>query len=373
MRRLASIVLVALSVTPATSGPAQEPIRVGAFLSMTGPEATFGVAAKQGIELAFAEHDKAGGVGGTPLALTVLDTAGKPAEARFAARKLIDDHQVVALLGELSSSATLQAATVAQAATIPLLTPSATNTKVTETGDMISRACFDDEFQGAAIAKLAYKTLKKKRVALLSDSSMPYSRTLAEAFRAEYKKLGGKLVADESYAIGDPDYKPQLDTIRDAKPDAIVIPGYYTEVAVIAKQARAAKLTVPLVGGDGWESPELLKLAGADIDNSYFVGHFAVDDPRPIVKTFVASYEKVYGQKPDALAALGYDAANLLVAAMKRSKSLQGADLAAAIASTKNFAGVTGTITFDKRRTVKSAVAMKIAKGKVAYSSTIAP
>ncbi|HVE65289.1 MAG TPA: ABC transporter substrate-binding protein, partial [Thermoanaerobaculia bacterium] len=273
-----------------------------------------------------------------------------------------------------SSSRSLAAAPICQANRVPMISPSSTNPRVTQVGDYIFRVCFIDPFQAEVGARIAWETLKLKKVAILSDVRNDYSVGLQTFFRQHYKQLGGEIVAEQSYSEGDSDFRAQLTQIKSANPEGIYVPGYYTEVATIARQARELGITVPLIGGDGWDSPRLWEIGGEALNGCYFSNHYSVDDPAPAVQKFVADYRKRYNQTPDALAALGYDAARILADAMTRAGSTDGAKVRDALVATKDFQGVTGQITINsERNAVKPAVVLKIENGKFVYVDTIKP
>jgi len=364
------------SATPGGTGGGGggDEILVGEYSSLTGGTATFGQSTHQGITLAFEEANAAGGVLGKKLKLLTEDDQSKPEEAATAATKLISQNRVVALLGEVASSRSLAAAPIAQANKIPMITPSSTNPKVTEVGDYIFRVCFMDRFQSQVMARFAANTLKVKRVAILYDLKNDYSVGLRQFFTEAFTGLGGTIVADQSYSEGDADFKAQLTQIKSAKPEAIYVPGYYGEAGTVARQARELGITVPLMGGDGWDSQKLFEIGGSAIEGSYLSNHYSVDDPQPAIQKFVNDYNAKFGAKPDALAALAYDAAKILVDAMKRAGTTDGPKLRDAIGATKDYAGVTGKITLDaQRNAVKTAVVLKVGKGKFEYVETIAP
>ena len=353
---------------------AGDEISIGEYGSLTGTTATFGISTDNAIKMAFEEVNAAGGVTGKKLKLFVEDDQSKPEEAATAATKLVNQNHVVALLGEVSSSRSLAAAPIAQAAEIPMVSPSSTNPRVTQVGDYIFRVCFTDPFQGAVMAKFANDTLKLKRVAILVDVRNDYSVGLQTFFRQNFKQMGGEIVAEQSYSEGDSDFHAQLTQIKAANPEAIYVPGYYTEVGTIARQARELGIAAPLLGGDGWDSPKLWEIGGEALNGSYFSNHYSTDDPSPVVQKFVTEYKKKYGALPDALAALGYDAAKILVDAISRAGSTEGAKVRDALAATKDFQGVTGTITINKdRNAVKPAVILKVENGKFNLVETIKP
>jgi branched-chain amino acid transport system substrate-binding protein len=349
------------------------PIKVGHYASMTGSEATFGVSTDNGIRLAVKERNAAGGVKGRQIELITYDDQGKSQEVNTAVTRLIKQDNVKALLGEVASSRSIVGGQVAQREGVPMITPSSTNPKVTAIGDMISRVCFIDPFQGFVGASFAHDQLKFNTAATLYNRAQAYSAGLNEEFRKAFVKLGGQVLIEQAYGDGDNDFSAQLTAIREKNPQFIYIPGYYTEVVNIARQARKLGITCPLIGGDGWVSEEL-KNAGDALDGCYFSDHYSQEDKRPEVQEFLKKYQAEYSKTPDSMAALGYDAANLLFDSMARAPSLGGKDLAGVIASTKDFKGVTGTITLnDHRDAVKLAVIQKIQGGKFSYFATVEP
>lgn len=363
----------------ANSGPTNaggDTIRVGVYGDLTGATSSFGQSTKNGIQLAFDEINAAGGVNGKKLEMLFEDDQGTPEKAKTVIQKLISQDKVVAVLGEVASSNSLAAAPVAQEAKIPMITPSSTNPKVTEIGDYISRVCFIDPFQGSVMAKFAANTLGAKTAAILGDNSSDYSKGLTQFFEQEFTRLGGRVITKQTYAQRDQDFKAQLTQMRDQKPDVIYIPGYYGEVGIIAKQARELGMNQPLLGGDGWDSPELWKLGGAALNPAYISNHYSADNPAPEIQNFVKAYQAKFNVAPDSLAALAYDSAKVLADAIKRAGGTDSAKLKDAINATKGFAGVTGTITLDSNRNaVKSAVVLSLdpAASKFAFKETIYP
>ena len=351
-------------------------IKVGVYGDLTGQTSSFGQSTINGIRLAVDEINAAGGVNGKKITLISEDDQGRPEQAKTVMSKLVNQDKVQAVLGEVASSNSLAAAPVAQEAKIPMITPSSTNPKVTEVGDYISRVCFIDPFQGSVMAKFAANTLKAKTAAIIGDVQSDYSKGLTEFFTQEFTKLGGKVVAEQKYAQTDPDFKAQLTAIRNTNPDVIYIPGYYGQVAIIAKQARELGMNMPLLGGDGWDSPELWKLGGDALKNSYISNHYSAENPAPEIQNFVKAYQAKYNVVPDSLAALAYDAAKVLADAMKRAGGTDSAKLKEAINATKDFKGVTGSITLDgSRNAIKPAVVLELnpAESKFAFKETIYP
>jgi branched-chain amino acid transport system substrate-binding protein len=354
--------------------PSTGAIVIGHYGSMSGAQATFGQSTDNGIQLAVAERNAAGGVKGRKISVKTLDTAGKAQEAGAAVTRLITQDKVVALLGEVASKLSIAGGEVAQHYKVPMITPSSTNEAVTQIGPMISRVCFVDGFQGYVVAKFAREHLKAAKVAILYDQASDYSIGLAKTFRASFTGMGGAVPTEQTYKEGDSDHAAQLATIRDTNPDAIFLPGYYTDVANIARQARKLGITAPFLGGDGWDSAKLTELGGDAIEGSYYSNHYSHEDMRSEVQTFVQAYKAKYGTVPDGLAALGYDAARVLFDAMERSASLEGTALAEAIAGTVSFKGVTGLITMDQDRNArKQAVVLQIQKGTAKFVTGIDP
>jgi branched-chain amino acid transport system substrate-binding protein len=373
--RLAAPAAIAfLAITCA--GPAnQNEILIGEFTSFTGTTATFGQSTHNGIMLAFDQVNAAGGIGGKKIRVVSEDTQSRAEEAATAVTKLIHQNRVSALLGEASSSRSLAAAPIAQAQKVPMITPSSTNPKVTQAGDYVFRVCFIDSFQGAVMAKFAANTLKAKRVAILYDVRNDYAVGLRQYFISTFKGLGGQIAAEQSFSEGDSDFRAQLTQLKASNPEALFVPGYYTEAGTIARQARELGLPVPLLGSDGWDSPRLFEIGGKAIEGSYISNHYSTQDrSSPTIQKFVADYKARYGVIPDSPAALGFDAASILADALRRAGTSDGPKLRDAIAATVNFPGVTGRITIDKdRNAVKPAVVLKVVDGKYQYVETVSP
>ena len=354
--------------------PETQGIRVGFYGALTGPTATFALSGKNGARLAADEINRAGGVLGKRVELLVEDDRGEASEAASAVSKLIARDHVVALIGEFASSRTLAAAPIAQAEKVPMISPSSTNVEVTKKGDYIFRACFIDSYQGKVLASFARETLKAATAAVLVDAKSDYSVGLAEAFRRDFLAAGGRVLADMKYTEGDNDFSAQLTALKPLGVDVVVVPGYYTDAGLIARQATSLGLKAVLLGADGWDSPKLVEIGGAAMEGAYFSNHYSVDDPSPVVRAFVETYKRAYAAEPDSIAALSYDAARVLFDAMRRAGSTEGKRLRDALAETKDFAGVTGKITMDENRNpVKSAVVLKIENGRFRFAASIAP
>jgi branched-chain amino acid transport system substrate-binding protein len=349
-------------------------IVVGEFASLTGQTATFGEGVTQGSALAFEEINAAGGVLGRKIKTITEDDQSKIEDANAAVQKLISRDNVIALLGEVASSRSMAAAPTAQNAKVPMISPASTNEEVTKKGDYVFRICFIDPFQGEALANFAAKSLGAKRAAVLIDVKQDYSLGLGDAFKRTFIAAGGQIVQEQSYSSSDKEFRAQLTSVRSAQPDVIFIPGYYNEVSLIVRQARELGIKVPLLGGDGWDSPELTKGAEAEFENTYLSNHFASEDPDPIVQGFVQKYKQKYGKAPDAMAALGYDAARILADAIKRAGTTEGPKLRDAIAQTKDFMGVTGKITINAQRNAdKPLTILKVVNGQFKFHQRVDP
>ncbi len=350
-------------------------IIVGEYASLTGKEATFGTSSHEGTMLAVEELNAAGGVLGKKIKLITEDNQSKAGESATVVNKLISKDGAGAILGEVASSRSLEAAPICQSNSIPMISPSSTNPKVTETGSFIFRVCFIDPFQGTVMANFATNTLKAKKVAVFTDVKSDYSKGLAKFFKEGFVKAGGQIVSELDFNGGDKDFKGQLTTIKGAAPDAVFVPGYYTDAALICIQAKEIGLNVPLFGGDGWESEKLTEIGKDAVEGTYFSTHYASDVASDLSKKFVAAYKARFnGKLPDAMAALGYDSAMMLADGMKRAGSTDGAKVRDALAATKDLDAVTGKLTInEKRDAVKSAVILKVEGGKFKFVETVNP
>jgi branched-chain amino acid transport system substrate-binding protein len=350
-------------------------IVVGEYSSLTGSEATFGESTHNGIMLAMDEVNAGGGINGRKIRVLTEDDQSKAEEAANAVTKLISQNNVVAVLGEVASSNSLAAAPICQANKVPMITPSSTNPTVTEKGDYIFRMCFLDSYQGASMAQYIAKDLKMTRAAVLIDVKSDYSTGLAKFFEEAFLSHGGQIVARQSYAKGDNDFRSQLTTIKAANPQVIFVPGYYNDIGQIAIQARDLGMQMPLAGGDGWESPKLIEIGGKALEGCFYSNHYFAGDPAESVRGFVDKYKQRYGVTPDSLAALAYDAALVLTDAIKRAGTTDGPALRDAIAATKNFAGVTGVINLgaDRNPSGKKLVVVEIRDGQLALKASVDP
>ncbi|MCC7007526.1 MAG: ABC transporter substrate-binding protein [Acidobacteria bacterium] len=352
-------------------------IVVGLYASLTGDGASFGQSSREGAELAAAEINAAGGLlGGRRITLLVEDDQSKPEEASSAVTKLVTQDLAAAIIGEVASRRTLAAAPVAQRYQVPLITPASTNERVTAVGDYIFRVCFIDPFQGEVLAKFAFNDLKARKVAVLKDIQQDYSVGLADSIVKQFTALGGTVTEPVSYSSGDADFRAVLTKIRAERPDAVFATGYYSEAAIIVRQARELGMTMPILGGDGWVG-DPLKNGREALKNTYISNHYSGDNPDPIVQNFVKAYREKFGREPDSIAALAYDAVKVLADAIGRAKTTDGKALRDALAAT-DVAGVTGHLKMNARRDVdKPAVIQEVTyvngDVKFVYKTTISP
>ncbi|CAN5369810.1 ABC transporter substrate-binding protein [soil metagenome] len=355
-------------------------IKIGHVASKTGDTATFGVSADKGIRLALDEINAKGGVLGRKVEVITEDDRSLADEAKTACSKLITRDKVCAILGEIASSRSIAIAPVCEDAKIPMLSPGSTNPKVTQGYQYVFRNCFIDPFQGTAMAKFAMDAkpngLGLKKFAVLYPVNSDYGVGLKDFFIAAVKQRGGEIVAESAYTEkSDVDFKGQLTKIKAANPEAIFVSGYYTEAGLIANQARELGISVPLLGGDGWDSDQTIQIGKQAIEGCYFTNHYSPDEDRPEVKKFVADYKARFDNKvPDAMAILAYDAMKIMCDSITRAGSTDGKKIAEALANTKDFPGASGITTIDKDHNAKkSVVILKIENGKFNYAGTVKP
>lgn len=373
--------LLATGLVAGCGSSASKDIKIGVVYELTGNTASFGTAAANGAKLAFKEINANGGVLGKQIQIAVADNKGEPSESSNAMTKVISQDKVIAVTGFTTSSNGIAGSAVAEANKIPFVAAATTNPKVTldeNTGkvkDYTFRVCFIDPFQGTVGANFVLNSLKAKNAVVMIDNSSDYSKGLAKFFTEAFTKGGGKVAAEVAYLQKDQDFKTILTSIKASNPDVIYLPGYYEEVGKIIKQARELGITAPFVGGDGWDSPKLAEIGGNDaLNNTFFTNHYSVEDNSPKSKAFLDAFKKEYGQVPDAMAVLGYDAAYALVDAIKRANSTESAKIREALASTKEFQGVTGSLTLNATHdAIKSAVIIEMKDGKQVYKETVKP
>ncbi|HEX8523929.1 MAG TPA: ABC transporter substrate-binding protein [Tepidisphaeraceae bacterium] len=346
-------------------------ILIGEYGSMTGATATFGTSSHEGLLLALDEINGSGGVLGKQIRVISEDDQSKADEAVNAVQKLINRDRVVAVVGEVASKRSLAAGNVCEKYQIPMVSPASTNPDVTKGKKWVFRTCFTDDFQGTVNGEFAAKRGWKK-VAILTDVNNDYSKGLGKYFRQAYEKVG-QLVADESYREGDKDFKAQLTKIKAANPDAVFVPGYYTDIGLILRQARELGLTMPVFGGDGWDSPDTLAL-GPVADGCFYTDHYSPEDPSPQVQNFISAYQKKFNKVPDAMAILGYDAMRVVADAIKRAGKAEPAAIRDALEQTKDFPGASGSITIDQGHNARKPIkVLEIRGGKTKLTDSILP
>jgi branched-chain amino acid transport system substrate-binding protein len=394
---LLAVALIASLVAGGCGGGGKDELVIGEYGSLTGGDATFGQSTKLGVEVALAEleSEKQGRIGGLPVRVVVEDDQSQAQEAATAVQKLVNQDQAIAVLGEVASSRSLAGGPICQAAGVPMISPSSTNPKVTQVGDYIFRMCFLDDFQGRSVAQFATQNLGLKRIAVLKDVKSDYSMGLTEYFTAALRGMGGTVVAEQAYQAGDQDFSAQLTAIKARNPEAVYITGYYTEAGLIGRKARELGINVPLLGSDGWESEKLLEIGGESLNGSYYTNHWALDKPDPQLQGFLKTFrERNGGSDPDAIAGLAYDAAKVLFGCLEKlaaedpttfkalgsskagtpERKAATAKLRDLIAQTKDFPGVTGTITLDENRNAsKPLVVLEIKGGKKVFNTSINP
>lgn len=354
--------------------PAEQPLKIGLVAPITGSIATFGKSTRQGAALVFDRVNDQGGLLGRRIQVIVEDDAGKPEEAANVFTKLVNRDRVAAIVGSVATKCSFAGAPVCQRGGVPMITPASTNPKVTEIGDYIFRVCFVDPFQGEVIARFLVDNLGLKRVGIIYDLTNDYSAGLADYVEDNVEKLGGEVVSRQTFSEQDKSFKAQLTAMQARRPQAIFVSAYYTEAALVARQARQLGIAATLMGPDGWDSPMLVESGGDAVEGGYFSDHYSADSPNPRTQEFVAAYRERYGESPDALAALGYDAAGLLVDAIRRAGSAEGAAIRDVLAATTEYDGATGAISMDAERNArKPAVILQVKDGKFVLVETIAP
>jgi branched-chain amino acid transport system substrate-binding protein len=392
---LTAVALLAL-LAAGCAAVGNDELVIGEYGSLTGNDATFGLSTKAGVEVALDEltAKKEGKIGGLRVRVVVEDDRGMAEEAATVVQKLINQDRVLAVLGEVASSRSLAAGPICQQAGVPMISPSSTNPEVTKKGDFIFRMCFLDDFQGWVMAKFVAEDLKLKKVAVLKDVKNDYSVGLANYFTQAFQSMGGTVVLETSYSAGDADFRAALTSIKARRPEAVIVPGYYTEAGQIARQARELGLTVPLIGGDGWESEKLIEIGGEAMNGCFYSNHWALDAPDPKLQDFLKAYRDKFKGDPDAIGGLAYDAAQVLFTSLEQlaaadPQAFQGLGSSKAgteqrrvacrklrelIAATAQYPGVTGSITLDANRDAsKPAVVIEIKDGKKLFRTSIAP
>ncbi|MDR4925412.1 ABC transporter substrate-binding protein [Peribacillus sp. NPDC094092] len=354
-------------------------IKIGVNLELSGGVASYGQSIAEGLELATAEINKEG-IDGKKIKLIKVDNKSEASEATSGAIKLTSQDQVAAIVGAATSTNSIAQVQIAQDNKVPVISPSGTSPEITfskdKLNDYIFRTSFIDPFQGTVAANFATKEIKAKSAAIYIDSASDYSKGLAAAFKEQFEKNGGKIVAEEAYIAKDTDFRSTLTRLKSAKPDFIFLPGYYEEAGLIVKQARETGLDVPFMGGDGWDSPKLVEIAGAKaLNNTFITNHYSSGDPDEKIQNFVSAFKAKYKDKsPDAFNALGYDTGYFLADAIKRAGSADSEKIKEALEKTKDLELVTGTFTLDeKHNPIKSATILEFKEGKQVFNTKINP
>ncbi len=374
MKKIFTLLAISLFVFSCTKKVNENEILIGSYSSNTGATATFGVFQLRGTEMAIEEINAAGGINGKKIRHINYDNKSDADETLAVVNRLISQDKVVAILGEATSGRSKIGAQVAQQHKVPMLSSSATNPDVTKVGNFIFRACFIDPFQGMVMAKFMTENLKLKKAAILRDIKNDYSVGLSDIFADKLKAAGGEIITDISYQEGDIDFKAQLTAIKAKNVEAIFVPGYYNEVALIAKQAKELGMTMPLLGGDGWSSPKLFEIAKEAINGNYFSNHYTTESKDPKTVNFVKTFKAKFNEDADVMAALAYDAVYLMAEAIKNSKEVTSENIRVELSKIKNFHGVTGEMSMDENRNaVKSAVVVQVQGTEYKFITSVTP
>jgi len=382
MKRLLSILLLIVLTTTLIAGcggssNANE-IKIGINYELSGDVASYGKASVDGIELAIEEINAKGGIDGKLIKPIKYDNKSDKSQATTLATKLMTQDKVVAVLGPATSGAFKATIPEAIKNKVVVASGSATADDVTVDASGVKeyafRICFNDSYQGTAMANYALKNMNAKTAAVIMDNSSDYAKGLAENFTKTFEAGGGKVVATEAFVAGDTDFNAILTKIKGFEFDVIFIPGYYNEAGLIIKQARAQGINAPILGADGFGAPELVDLAGADaLRDVYFSAHFSSLDKDPSVMGFIESFKAKYGKEPDQFAALGYDLAMFVADGIKRAGSTDTVAIKDALAATKDFKGVTGSFSMDENHNpVKAVVVVEIQNGEYVSSERVA-
>ena len=379
------LAILSFLVPACAGGGGGDVIKVGGIAELTGDIPAVGASFKNAAEMAVAEINDAGGleVGGKKykIELIIEDNAGKADQSASAAQKLITQDNVVAIIGPNASRYAIPASEIAESSQVALISPWSTNPKTTldaktnEPKKYVFRACFIDPFQGRVVAKFAMENLGAKKAAVLYDVASDYNKGIAEFFKQTYEEIGGQVVAFETYTTNDKDFTAQLTKIKDTAPDVIFLPNYYSEVPLQIQQAHRLGITVPFLGSDSWGSSELVTLCGADCEGYYFSTHYAADNATPVAKKMIEDYKAKYGNTPDDVAALTYDAFGLLWQALQSAGKVDRQAVRDALAKIPNYEGVTGTMQFQEGSgdPIKSAVILQVKNGAFVFFANANP
>lgn len=368
---ISSLAVLGMGGAACSKKAADNEIVIGSFLSLTGSDSTFGLDTKKGIDLALEQANAAGGIKGKKIKVIYEDDKSTAAEATQKVQQLIDRDKAIAILGEVASSRTKAGGLVANAKKIPLVTPSSTAVEITKGREYVFRSCFTDAQQGDVAARFVREKLGKTKVGLFYAAQDTYSSGLAQTFRESFEKRGGKIVVSKGFQKGDTNYTTYLQELKAGNPEIIFAPVYYNEMVPIARQAKQIGLAgSTFVGGDGWDSAELLEGAAAELEGAYFTNHYAPDVPWEHSKAFMAAFSAKYKAAPNSLSAQGYDAARMLFDAISRASDLTPEAIRVALTQTKDFKGATGILTIDAERNAnKPIVVVKITGNAFKYST----
>ena len=375
------VLVLLIGLLSGCTNSASKDIKIGMVYELTGNTASYGTSAAAGAKLAFKEINANGGVLGKQIQIVTADNKGEPSESANAMTKVITQDKVVAITGFTVSSCGIAGSAVAEDNKIPFVAAATVNPRVTvdeKTGkvkEYTFRACFIDSFQGTVGANFALNTLKKSKSAIMVDNSSDYSKGLAQIFKDVFTKGGGQVVVEEAYLQKDQDFKSVLTKIKAQNPEIIYLPGYYDDVGKIIKQARELGITVPILGGDAWDSPRLVELGSPEaLNNTYFTNFYSTQDTNPASQAFLAAYKKEYNELPDSMAAMGYDAAYLLVDAIKRAGSVDSAKIREALAATQDFKSVSGSMNLSPTHdAIRGVVIIEMKDGQQVYKETVKP
>ncbi|KAB8031842.1 ABC transporter substrate-binding protein [Fluviispira multicolorata] len=344
--------------------------RVGIILPLTGSQAYYGKDAKKGIDIALEELQKSD----PSIKIYVEDSASSPAESAKAMNKLITSDKVIAVIGEMTSSSTIAAGSIAEKAKIPILTPSATNDTITDNKKYIFRTCFKDNFQGVVMGDFSYTNLSAKTAIILEDADSDYSKGLAENFKATFEEKGGKILKILKFSQKDTTFTSQLGDVRKMKPDVLFIPAFHQQVAVIIREAKDLQIKSKLVGTDGWDTPELRQIAKGAENGGYFSNHYSHESKNPTLQKFIKIYNEKYKTQPSAFSALGYDSMKMIYEAIKNANSPNSEKVRDELSKIKNFDGVTGNISMDKNNNaIKPAVILQFIPNGYKFITSVLP
>lgn len=364
-----------------SNSDAAKEVKIGINYELTGGVASYGEASVKGIEMAFDEINAAGGINGMKIVPVKVDNKSDAAEATSLATRLMTQEGVVACLGPATSGNFMATIPVAMGNKIPIISASATADEGVTTdakgtvNDYVFRLCFNDSFQGITMANFASQNLSAKKAVIIQDKSSDYAEGLAKNFIKTFEAAGGTIVAQEGYVSKDKDFNSILTSIKGKDFDVIFLPGYYQEAGLVIKQARGLGIDAPILGADGFDSPVLLELAGASaLNDVYFSNHYSSLDQDPMVQDFIKAYKAKYNEDPNAFNALGYDLGKYIADAIQRAGSTDPTAIKDALASTENFAGVTGSFSMGKdHNPIKSIVVIGLKDGVQSTSVKVEP